>query len=117
MNLRLLIKMKTYQIYEERAAELLLRMGHTLLYRNYRSGRSQIDLVTQLDCCLYIVEVKYRSSRIINYENWVSDRQCQRLMQAGAPLLLAFNCTEIQLLLVAYQGEDSNPEIIPLAVN
>jgi hypothetical protein len=38
-------------------------------------------------------------------------------MQAGVPLLLAFDCTEIQLLLVAYQGEDPNPEIIPLAVN
>ena len=50
-----------YQFYEKRAAELLQRMGHTLLYQNYRAGRSQIDLVTQLDNCLYIVEVKYRS--------------------------------------------------------
>ena len=109
--------MKMYQFYEENAAELLQRLGHTLLYKNYRSGRSQIDLVTQLDNCLYIVEVKYRSSPITNYENWVSDRQCQRLMQAGAPLLLTVDCSEIQLILVAYQGKDSKPEIIPLAVN
>ena len=109
--------MKTYQIYEKRAAELLQRMGHTLLYQNYRAGRSQIDLITQLDNCLYIVEVKYRSSTVTDYENWVSERQCQRLLQAGALLTGTFHCTEIKLLLVAYQGEGSKPEIIPLAVN
>ncbi len=109
--------MKTYQIYEKRAAELLQRMGHTLLYQNYRAGRSQIDLVTQLDNCLYIVEVKYRSSSVTDYENWVSERQCQRLLQAGALLTGTFHCTEIKLLLVAYQGQGLKPEIIPLAVN
>ena len=109
--------MKMYQFYEENAAELLQRLGHTLLYQNYRSGRSQIDLVTQLDNCLYIVEVKYRSSTVTDYENWVSDRQCQRLLQAGVRLVGPFQCTEIKLLLVAYQGGGSKPEIIPLAVN
>ena len=109
--------MKTYQIYEERAAELLQRMGHTLLYQNYRSGRLQIDLITQLDRCLYIVEVKYRSSTVTDYENWVSERQCQRLLQAGALLTGTFHCTEIKLLLIAYQGEGLKPEIIPIDVN
>ena len=109
--------MKTYQFYEERAAELLQRMGHTLLYQNYRAGRSQIDLVTQLDNCLYIVEVKYRSSTVTDYENWVSERQCQRMLQAGVRLVGTFRCTEIKLLLIAYQGNGSKAEIIPLAVN
>ena len=109
--------MKTYQIYEERAAELLQRMGHTLLYQNYRSGRSQIDLITQLNRCLYIVEVKYRSSTVTDYENWVSERQCQRLLQAGVRLVGTFRCAEIKLLLIAYQGNGSKAEIIPLAVN
>lgn len=116
-DLRHLIKMKTYQIYEERAAELLQRMGHTLLYQNYRSGRSQIDLITQLNRCLYIVEVKYRSSTVTDYENWLSQRQCQRLLQAGVRLVGTFRCTEIKLLLIAYQGNGSKAEIIPLAVN
>ena len=116
-DLRHLIKMKTYQIYEERAAELLQRMGHTLLYQNYRAGRSQIDLVTQLENCLYIVEVKYRSSPVTDYENWVSETQCQRLLQAGALLTGTFHCTEIKLLLIAYQGEGLKPEIIPIDVN
>lgn len=39
MDLHHLIKMKMYQFYEERAAELLQRMGHTLLYQNYRAGQ------------------------------------------------------------------------------
>lgn len=109
--------MKTYETYERKAADLLKKMGHTLLYQNYRSGRAQIDLITQLDRCLYIVEVKYRSSSVTDYENWVSERQCQRLLQAGARLTGTFHCTEIKLLLIAYQGEDLKPEIIPIDVN
>ena len=112
-----LIGMKTYEFYERKAAELLIKMGHTLHYQNYRSGRSQIDIVTQQNRCLYIVEVKYRSSPISDYQNWVSDRQCQRLLHAGAPLLNRFNCTEIQLLLIAYQVKGSKAEIIQLCVN
>ena len=109
--------MKTYETYERKAADLLKKMGHTLLYQNYRSGRAQIDLITQLDHCLYIVEVKYRSSSVTDYENWVSERQCQRLLQAGALLTGTFHCTEIKLLLIAYQGEGLKPEIIPIDVN
>ena len=109
--------MKTYSFYEEKAAYLLKTMGHTVHYQNYRAGHSQIDIVTQLDSCLYIVEVKYRSSTVTDYENWVSERQCQRLLQAGARLTGTFHCTEIKLLLIAYQGEDLKPEIIPIDVN
>lgn len=109
--------MKTYELYERKAAELLIKMGHTLHYQNYRSGRSQIDLITQLHCCLYIVEVKYRSSTVTDYENWVSERQCQRLLQTGAQLVSTFKCDEIQLLLIAFQGNGSKAEIIPLTVN
>jgi Holliday junction resolvase-like predicted endonuclease len=109
--------MKTYETYERKAADLLKEMGHTQLYQNYRSGRAQIDLITQLDRCLYIVEVKYRSSTVTDYENWVSERQCQRLLQAGVRLVGPLQCTEIKLLLIAYQGNGSKAEIIPLAVN
>jgi len=109
--------MKTYETYERKAADLLKKMGHTLHYQNYRAGHSQIDIVTQLDSCLYIVEVKYRSAPVNDYENWVSERQCQRLLQAGVRLVGTFQCTEIKLLLIAYQGNGSKAEIIPLAVN
>ena len=109
--------MKTYETYERKAADLLKKMGHTLHYQNYRAGHSQIDIVTQLDSCLYIVEVKYRSAPVNDYENWVSERQCQRLLKAGVRLVGTFQCTEIKLLLIAYQGNGLKAEIIPLAVN
>ena len=109
--------MKTYETYERKAADLLKKMGHTLHYQNYRAGHSQIDIVTQLDSCLYIVEVKYRSAPVNDYENWISERQCQRLLQAGVRLVGPFQCTEIKLLLIAYQGNGLKAEIIPLAVN
>jgi Holliday junction resolvase-like predicted endonuclease len=109
--------MKTYETYERKAADLLKKMGHTLHYQNYRAGHSQIDIVTQLDSCLYIVEVKYRSAPVNDYENWVSERQCQRLLKAGVRIVGTFQCTEIKLLLIAYQGNGLKAEIIPLAVN
>jgi hypothetical protein len=39
------------------------------------------------------------------------------LLQAGVRLVGTFRCTEIKLLLIAYQGNGSKAEIIPLAVN
>jgi len=38
-------------------------------------------------------------------------------LQAGALLTGTFHCTEIKLLLIAYQGEGLKPEIIPIDVN
>jgi putative endonuclease len=45
---------------ERAAARLLENTGNEILCRNYRAGRSEIDLVARKNCILCFVEVKTR---------------------------------------------------------
>ena len=47
---------------EKIAAELLLKKGYTILWRNYRYLKAEIDIIAQKGSILAVVEVKYRRS-------------------------------------------------------
>lgn len=47
---------------EELAAKYLIDKGYNVLVRNYRSGRSEIDILAQKDDWLIVVEVKTRET-------------------------------------------------------
>lgn len=47
---------------EELASELLLKKGYTILRRNYRYLKAEIDIIAKMGNTLAVVEVKYRSS-------------------------------------------------------
>lgn len=47
---------------EELAVELLLQKGYTILSRNYRYLKAEIDILAQKGNILAVVEVKYRRS-------------------------------------------------------
>lgn len=46
---------------EDRAAVLLQNKGYTILRRNYRFGRAEVDIIARKGNILVIVEVKTRS--------------------------------------------------------
>lgn len=47
---------------EELAAGYLIRQGYRILHRNWRSGRTEIDIVAENNLFIVFVEVKCRSS-------------------------------------------------------
>ena len=47
---------------ETAAAEHLTREGFTVIERNFRTPRCEVDIIAKKGRCLYFVEVKYRRS-------------------------------------------------------
>lgn len=77
----------------EKLAELFLaNRGHTILHRNWRYGRFELDLVTLKNDMLHIIEVKYRSSNTVALpEDAVNKKKLRSLMQAIDQFLF-LNC-------------------------
>ncbi len=50
------------QFGEQKAAEMLLRSGYSIIERNYRCGAGEIDIVAKTERTLIFVEVKSRRS-------------------------------------------------------
>ena len=68
---------------EDKAAEYLLRKGYTIVERDWKSGRRDIDIVAIDDDTLVFVEVKTRRSRMFGEpEDAVDYRKRQSLQQA-----------------------------------
>lgn len=69
---------------ERLAEEYLTGKGYAILERNYRAGRSEIDLIARDGSVLVFVEVKMRSSVDYGYpEDSVDDRKAGQIT-AGA---------------------------------
>lgn len=53
---------RTGELGEAAAATYLEQQGFTVVERNYRTPRCEIDIIARKGKCLYFVEVKYRQS-------------------------------------------------------
>ncbi len=67
---------------EEQAARFLKKQGYTVLARNVRGGRGELDIIAQLDDILIFVEVKAHQSRQSGLEAVHQDK-CERLRSAA----------------------------------
>ena len=77
-------KQELGHIGEELATQFLRQKGHTILERNWRSGKDEIDVISKSDSFLVITEVKTRSSdRFMKPEDAVDDRKQKCLMRAA----------------------------------
>ncbi|KAA9331457.1 YraN family protein [Hymenobacter busanensis] len=78
---------------EQAAADYLTASGYTVVARNYRAGRAEIDLIAQQENeRLVFVEVKVRSDLRFGFpEQSVTPAQQQRVRRAAEQYLLATN--------------------------
>jgi len=68
---------------EEMAVNYLQKNGYTILERNYRFQKAEVDIIAQLKETIAIVEVKTRSTADFgNPQDFVKPKQIQRLVLA-----------------------------------
>lgn len=77
------------------AADLLLRLGYTVVERNWRCASGEADLVMKDGDELVFVEVKLRTSQNFGTpEEAVTTRKQARLLQIGLSYLDSHNLTD-----------------------
>ncbi len=68
---------------EQLAVDYLIKKGYTIVQRNYRFQKAEVDIIVQLKNTLAIVEVKTRSTVDFgNPQDFVKPKQIQRLVKA-----------------------------------
>ena len=69
---------------EDLAAESYQKQGFTILTRNYRYGRAEVDIITQKGDILAIIEVKWRRNTYFgDPQSFVSKKQQCSLITAA----------------------------------
>jgi putative endonuclease len=70
---------------EDLAASWLTGKGFSILHRNWRNGRYEIDIIAGRDHVLHIIEVKTRRSDLFGTpEQSVNRKKFQHLLQAAS---------------------------------
>jgi len=68
---------------EQLAVNFLIEKGYTIMERNYRFDKAEVDIIAQQKDTLAIIEVKTRSSADFgNPQDFVKPKQIQRLVKA-----------------------------------
>jgi putative endonuclease len=81
----------TGQKGENEAARYLLGQQYTILHRNYRYKRAEIDIIAQKDQLLVFVEVKTRSTNYFGYPEEAVKRRKERMMLLAAEAYIRYH--------------------------
>jgi putative endonuclease len=71
---------------EDAALEYLLSQGYTILGRNLRPGKVEVDILAAKDDVIAVVEVKSRKSRLVHPSRAVNAGKQARLARAARAL-------------------------------
>lgn len=70
---------------ENKAADYLVQLGYTLLYRNWRYKHLEIDIIAAKNNCLHIIEVKTRRTSEYGFpEQHIDAKKMQHLKNGAA---------------------------------
>ncbi len=76
---------------EQIAADFLQKKGYNILFRNWRTGQKEVDIVAFKEGMVIFVEVKTRSGQFLGYpEESVNHKKQQNLRLAASAFLDAF---------------------------
>lgn len=68
---------------EELAVDFLREEGYTILERNFRSSRGELDIIAKKEQVLHFVEVKYRKDTLHGHPaEFVTPQKINRMMKA-----------------------------------
>ena len=68
---------------ENLAAREYIKKGYVILERNWRLGKSEIDIIAQKDNIIVLIEVKARSGRDVNPIESISHDKKRRMTRAA----------------------------------
>jgi putative endonuclease len=95
---------------EQMAAEWLEQRGFQLIFRNWKSGRYEVDIIASRGGILHFIEVKSRHNDLFGKpEDWVDRKKGNHLMSAGEAFQQKYsNWTQIQydILSILVTGND-----------
>ncbi|MCB0772785.1 MAG: YraN family protein [Flavobacteriales bacterium] len=99
---------------EQLASQWLAAKGFTILHRNWRAGRDEIDIVARDGDMLVVVEVKTRSSARWGAPEWaVGPAKRRSLMRAAAELVHAVpGDPELRFDVVSITHTPAGPEFL-----
>lgn len=97
---------------EDAATSYLVRRGHTILERNWRTKFCEIDIVSRKDDTIYFTEVKYRKNdRAGNGLAYITPKKLKQMQFAAKLFVHSNRLSETDLLLVAIAAAGDPPEV------
>lgn len=69
---------------EQIAADFLLNKGYIILFRNWRYGQKEVDIIAERDDIVVFVEVKTRTGSKLQYPEEAVNKRKQGFLRAAA---------------------------------
>ena len=105
---------------EEAAVEYLLKEGFTLLHRNWRNGKYELDIVARKRGIIYFVEVKCRKKGgLTTPEDAITERKFESLMRAATLYLAEYGIdldSQFDMIAVEYDHNSIDVKYVPCAM-
>ena len=73
---------------EQIAAEFLQKKGYLILYRNWRSGKKEVDIIAHKDDMLVIAEIKTRSRVQVGFPEDSVNTKKRNYLRAAAEMFI-----------------------------
>ena len=98
---------------ENKAAEFLLQNGHSILARNYKHGKCEIDIISSHEGMTVFTEVKTRNTDYFGYPEEAVDKKKRKKIRRAAEEYLFENKidTAVRFDIISIVNEDGRLKV------